>query len=200
LVHSVTWNGERALGLISCDITGRQFREDQLAHAATHDPLTGLANRALLLDRLQLSMARIGRSCEAVLVMLLDLDGFKTVNDTHGHAAGDRVLQEVADRLGEAMRGADTVARLSGDEFVVCADLTDQHPGEAVVRKRVESAMSDAYHVGGRSVFLPAGIGSMVITEVREPLVVLAEVDEQMYVQKRLARSRRRSFRSGVQT
>ena len=191
LVHSVSWGGERAVGLISCDITARQARESELAHAATHDPLTGLANRALLLDRLQLSMARIGRTCEAVLVMLLDLDGFKTVNDTFGHAAGDKVLQDLADRLGDAMRGTDTVARLSGDEFVICADLVDQHPGEMVVRKRIEAAISVGDDIGGVTVALTAGIGSMVITQAREPLVVLAEVDEQMYVQKRLARSRR---------
>lgn len=192
LVHSVMWDGNRAVGLISCDITARQARESELAHAATHDPLTGLANRALLLDRLQLSMARIGRNCEAVLVMLLDLDGFKTVNDTHGHSAGDKVLQDVANRLGEAMRGTDTVARLSGDEFVICADLTDQHPGELVVRERVEAAMAASYYIDGHTVVLSAGVGSMVITKAREPLVVLAEVDEQMYVQKRLARSRPR--------
>lgn len=185
LVHSLLWQGERAVGLISCDVTARQVKETQLAHDATHDPLTGLANRALLLDRLQLSMARIGRSCQAVLVMLLDLDGFKAVNDTHGHAAGDKVLQDVADRLSQAMRGTDTVARLSGDEFVICADLTDEHPGEAAVRKRIEAALSTDHHIGDVTMSLSAGIGSMAITEPREPLLVLAEVDQQMYQHKR---------------
>ncbi len=192
LVHSVNWGGERAVGLISCDISTRQVRENGLAHAATHDPLTGLANRALLLDRLEMSMARIGRSCDAVLVMLLDLDGFKTVNDTHGHSAGDRILHDVAGRLDEAMRGGDTVARLSGDEFGICADLTDDHPGEAAIRKRVEAAMDAGYQLDDVTVVLSAGIGSLVITEPQEPLVVLAEVDQQMYKQKRLAPSRRR--------
>ncbi len=196
LVHSVNWDGERAVGLISCDISTRQVRENGLAHAATHDPLTGLANRALLLDRLEMSMARIGRSCDAVLVMLLDLDGFKTVNDTHGHSAGDRILHDVAGRLDEAMRGGDTVARLSGDEFVICADLTDDHPGEAAIRKRVEAAMDAGYQLDDVTVVLSAGIGSLVITEPQEPLVVLAEVDQQMYKQKRLAPSRRRGRRA----
>ena len=192
LVHSVRWDGQQAVGLISCDITARQARESEHAHAATHDPLTGLANRALLLDRLQMSMARIGRSCDSVLVMLLDLNGFKTVNDTHGHSAGDRILRDVADRLDAAMRGGDTVARLSGDEFVICADLTDDHPGEAAVRKRVEAAMNTAYQLDDVTVALSAGIGSLVITEPQEPLLVLAEVDQQMYTQKRLAPSRQR--------
>lgn len=192
LVHSVTWGGRSAVGLISCDITARQAREDEHAHAATHDPLTGLANRALLLDRLEMSMARIGRSCDAVLVMLLDLNGFKTVNDTHGHSAGDKILRDVADRLDRAMRGSDTVARLSGDEFVICADLTDDHPGEAIVRERIEAVMNTGYQLGDVTIALSAGIGSMVITDPQDPLVVLAEVDEQMYLQKRLDPSRRR--------
>lgn len=194
LVHSLLWQGKRAVGLISCDVTARQVKETQLAHDATHDPLTGLANRALLLDRLQLSMARIGRSCEAVLVMLLDLDGFKAVNDTHGHAAGDKVLRDLADRLSEAMRDTDTVARLSGDEFVICADLTDQHPGEDAVRKRIEAALSTHYDVGDVTMSLSAGIGSMSITGPREPLLVLAEVDHQMYLQKRRRTAARASM------
>lgn len=189
LVHSVSWGGEKAVGLISCDVTARQERESQLAHAATHDPLTGLPNRALLLDRIELSMARIGRSCDAVLVMLLDLDGFKTVNDTHGHSAGDQILRDVAARLDQAMRGTDTVARLSGDEFVICADLTDHHPGEVAVRRRVEAAMNSGYELDDVTVVLSAGIGSMVVTEPREPLGVLADVDQRMYTQKRLARA-----------
>jgi diguanylate cyclase (GGDEF)-like protein/PAS domain S-box-containing protein len=192
LVHSVTWGGKRAVGVISCDITARQAREEEHAHAATHDPLTGLANRALLLDRLEMSMARIGRSCDAVLVMLLDLNGFKTVNDTHGHSAGDKILRDVANRLDQAMRGSDTVARLSGDEFVICADLTDDHPGEAVVRGRIEAVMNTGYQLGDVSIPLSAGIGSMVITQYQDPLVVLAEVDQQMYAQKRNDPSRRR--------
>lgn len=191
LVHSVSWNGERAVALITCDVTARQARETELAHAATHDPLTGLANRTLLLDRLELSMARIGRSCDAVLVMMLDLDSFKSVNDTHGHAAGDQLLRDLADRLDQAMRGGDTVARLSGDEFVICADLTGHHLGEAAVRRRVESAMTTGYQLDDVTVALSAGIGSMVITQAREPLAVLAEVDRRMYIQKRLGPSHR---------
>jgi diguanylate cyclase (GGDEF)-like protein/PAS domain S-box-containing protein len=191
LVHAVSWGDQKGVGLISCDVTARGQRERQLAHAATHDSLTGLPNRALLLDRLELSMARIGRSCAAVLVMLLDLDQFKTVNDTYGHSAGDQVLRDVARRLGQAMRGTDTVARLAGDEFVVCADLTDQHPDGAAVRSRVEAAMSTAFRIDDLTVALSAGIGSVVITEQRDPLDVLADVDERMYEQKRLAASRR---------
>ena len=192
LAHLVSWGGGRAVGLISCDVTARQERESQLAHAATHDPLTGLPNRALLLDRMELSMARIGRSCDAVLVLLLDLDQFKTVNDTHGHGAGDKILRDVAGRLDEAMRGTDTVARLSGDEFVICADLTDHHPGEVAVRRRIEAAMSSGYQIDDVTVVLSAGIGSVVVTEPREPLAVLAEVDQRMYTQKRLPPSHRR--------
>jgi len=192
LVHAVEWGGERAIGLISCDVTARQQRERQLAHAATHDSLTGLPNRALLLDRLELSMARIGRSCAAVLIMLLDLDQFKNVNDTLGHSAGDQILRDVANRLGRAMRGTDTVARLAGDEFVICADLADHHPDSAAVRRRVEAAMNTEFRIDDVTLALSAGIGSVVVTEQRNPLDVLADVDERMYEQKRLAASRRR--------
>jgi diguanylate cyclase (GGDEF)-like protein/PAS domain S-box-containing protein len=192
LVHAVNWGDASAIALISCDVTAREQRERQLAHAATHDSLTGLPNRALLLDRLELSMARIGRSCAAVLVMLLDLDQFKTVNDTLGHSAGDQILREVASRLDHAMRGTDTVARLSGDEFVICADLTDHHPDGAAVRGRVEAAMSTDFRIDDVTVALSAGIGSIVITEPRNPLDVLADVDQRMYKHKRLAAARRR--------
>ena len=101
------------------DVTDQKRREHSLEAVARHDPLTGLPNRLLLMDRLQQAMAATRRSGTLLAVCFLDLDGFKTVNDQHGHAAGDELLREVGRRLKGAMRGGDTVARIGGDEFVL---------------------------------------------------------------------------------
>jgi diguanylate cyclase (GGDEF)-like protein/PAS domain S-box-containing protein len=107
------------------DVSERKTHELELAHQATHDALTGLANRALLLDRLRESLGRAFRRGHRVAVMFVDLDGLKTLNDTHGHAAGDAALVATATRLSRGCRVIDTVARLGGDEFVVLLDEVD---------------------------------------------------------------------------
>lgn len=190
LAHRVHWGGQQAISLISHDITARVQRETELRFAATHDPLTGLANRTLLLDRLELAMARIGRSCAGVFVLLMDLDGFKAINDTHGHLAGDQVLRQVATRLRGALRAGDTVARLAGDEFVVCVDLDEPHLSAAAIRRRVEDALSGPYHLNGTPIVLTAGIGSMTLTQRSDALAVIAQADSLMYVKKRSRRRR----------
>jgi diguanylate cyclase (GGDEF)-like protein len=101
------------------DVTDQKRREHSLEAVARHDPLTGLPNRLLLMDRLEQAMASSRRSGTILAVCFLDLDGFKAVNDRHGHAAGDELLREVGRRLKGAMRGGDTVARIGGDEFVL---------------------------------------------------------------------------------
>lgn len=104
------------------DVTTQRAVEDALAYRATHDPLTDLPNRSLLLDRLALAMGRVDRTDGRVAVLFVDLDGFKAINDEMGHAHGDRVLVEVARRLSGSIRPPDTVARLGGDEFVVVCE------------------------------------------------------------------------------
>jgi diguanylate cyclase (GGDEF)-like protein len=105
--------------VIARDITQRKLLEDQLAHQALHDPLTGLANRALLHDRIAHALARLGRTGDRLSLLFIDLDDFKLLNDSLGHDAGDRLLVAVAQRLRAAVREGDTVARLGGDEFAV---------------------------------------------------------------------------------
>jgi diguanylate cyclase (GGDEF)-like protein/PAS domain S-box-containing protein len=148
----------RVAGSLS-DVTDRKVAEELLLHNALHDALTGLPNRTLLLDRVGLALrrgARVGRTCAVVCV---GLDGFKVVNDSLGHAMGDLLLGEVARRLENAMRSADTVARLGSDVFVVLVDeLRD--PAEArIVADRVHEALAAPFHLQGRAVFATASIG-----------------------------------------
>ena len=125
----------------------RSIDERRLAHQATHDPLTGVGNRAALLDRLTLALARAKRSGRAVAVLFCDLDWFKAVNDRYGHDRGDRLLVEVADRIGRAVRPSDTVCRTGGDEFViVCEDLADADQAHTIaerVRTTIEAQPVD---------------------------------------------------------
>jgi diguanylate cyclase (GGDEF)-like protein len=133
-----------------------QQREVQLHHLAFHDPLTGLANRALFLDRLEHALDRAERTRQPVSVAFVDLDGFKAVNDTLGHAAGDALLVGVAGRLRGALRSADTLARLGGDEFAV---LVEQGDDATTAARRLLGTLRDPFHVHGRSVAVSASIG-----------------------------------------
>jgi diguanylate cyclase (GGDEF)-like protein len=151
-----------------------------MRHEAFHDPLTGLANRTLLADRLGQALARSGRG-GTTAVLVVDLDGFKHVNDTHGHAAGDAVLAAVAARLAAAVRPADTVARVGGDEFVVlCQDL-----GEAAARvlaARIEAVVGAPHTVAGVEHVLAASIGIAQVADVATtPERLLAAADEAAY-------------------
>ena len=154
------------------DVTERKRLEEQLAHRALHDPLTGLPNRALLLDRIGQALARLGQrsgvrpdrgsdlepGAEGVAVLFFDLDGLKRVNDSLGHEAGDELLVAFARRLGGSLRPADTLARLAGDEFVVLLEGA----GEEAVRaaERIVQGASEApFAVAGQEVFVTVSVG-----------------------------------------
>ncbi|MFC4943712.1 putative bifunctional diguanylate cyclase/phosphodiesterase [Pseudonocardia sp. GCM10023141] len=140
-------------------------REVQLHHLAFHDGLTGLANRALFLDRLGHALDLAARSPQPVSVAFIDLDGFKAVNDTLGHAAGDVLLVQVADRLHAALRASDTLARLGGDEFAV---LVEQGADPRRVANRLLEAMQEPFHVAERTIAMSASIG--VATQEPQPI------------------------------
>ncbi len=123
------------------DVSARVEAAEQLLHIATHDTLTGLANRRMLTERLSHSLARAERTGEAVALLFIDLDGFNRVNDLHGHAAGDDVLKVVANRLRSVARRADFVARLGGDEFVILLDTDVQPESPGVLAERVFDAL-----------------------------------------------------------
>jgi diguanylate cyclase (GGDEF)-like protein len=171
------------------DVTERRETEARLAHQAMHDSLTGLPNRALLFDRLALAVRAAQRGGPGVTVLYLDLDNFKLINDTRGHAAGDRVLSEVADRLLAVLRPADTVARLGGDEFAVVAGGL---PVEAAreLAERIEDAISAPVD----DIPIEASVGMAHSSAV--PLDVdalLRAADAEMYRAKQRNRERRDS-------
>jgi diguanylate cyclase (GGDEF)-like protein len=137
----------------------RKRTEVELARQASHDPLTSLANRALFADRLTQAQARARRNGRALAVMFIDLDGFKTINDSLGHDAGDVLLVDVARRLGSLLRPADTLARFGGDEFVLlCEQLADARSVEPILR-RMRDALAAGFTVHERHVPLSASVG-----------------------------------------
>ena len=117
--HSVSEDGRPRLVGTVLDITDRKQTEDDLAYQGLHDALTGLANRTLFLDRLDLALRQAERGTNPIAVLLMDVDDFKAVNDALGHAAGDQLLGDLAERLALVTRAGDTIARLGGDEFAV---------------------------------------------------------------------------------
>jgi diguanylate cyclase (GGDEF)-like protein/PAS domain S-box-containing protein len=171
------------------DITERAEEAARLSWQAFHDTLTGLANRALLQDRLSHALARARRGRELTALLYLDLDHFKAVNDSFGHEAGDRLLAEVAARMTQAVRAGDTVARIGGDEFVILAE-TLTVPAEAqVIAQRVLEALAEPFHLGGRDVTITASVG-IAFDEVHNPELLLRDADLALYQAKRAGRHR----------
>ncbi|MHB1905094.1 MAG: sensor domain-containing protein [Ferrimicrobium sp.] len=175
------------------DISQRKAIEDQLAHQALHDPLTGLPNRALLIDRIAQALARLERETGVTAVLFLDLDGFKLVNDSLGHAIGDKLLQSVGERLRGAARSADSVARLGGDEFVVlCENLVD--PAEAMtLAERLLQDLAVPFDIAGHQLFISASIG-VATTPAGDPDTIMRDADAAMYHAKKSGRNRCAAF------
>jgi diguanylate cyclase (GGDEF)-like protein/PAS domain S-box-containing protein len=175
------------LGLILTmrDITERKAFEEQLAHQAFHDALTGLPNRALFHDRLGHALTRRSENANTAAVLFIDLDDFKTVNDSLGHEAGDEVLTEVAARLRESLRSSDTPARLGGDEFAVLLEgISDV--GEAVeTGRRIVAALGRPLQLRGREITTSACIGiSIGLPQISEADELLRDADTAMYAAK----------------
>ena len=137
-------------------------REQELAVLATHDPLTGLPNRTLILDRLEQMFARAARTQEPVAALFIDLDNFKGINDTLGHGVGDELLRAVAARLDGAIRGADALGRLGGDEFVVISEVLSLGAGPELIAERLLDALKHPFQLGANKetrVTVTASIG-----------------------------------------
>lgn len=172
---------QAAVGKAAAAAAVARRTEAQLTHDVLHDDLTGLANRRLLVDRLSQALARSSRAGTSVAVLVLDLDGFKAVNDGFGHAAGDELLIGVARKLEGCLRDTDTCARIGGDEFVVvCEDLS--HPSDGpLVAGRLETALAAGVSVGDRTVPVLASVGIAVSSASSSPQDLLAEADSAMY-------------------
>jgi diguanylate cyclase (GGDEF)-like protein/PAS domain S-box-containing protein len=177
--------GETFVVATVSDETERRRSADELFHRAVHDPLTGLANRVLLLDRLNHALARADRKARTLAVLYVDLDGFKAVNDTWRHAVGDEVLQVVADRMTAAVRPEDTVARFGGDEFVVlCEDLKDPADAVQVADRLLEELRRPIPHRAGIC-RLSASIGVVLADGPTSSTVLIEAADHAMYRAKR---------------
>jgi len=158
----------------------------RLLHAAGHDNLTGLANRALFEDRLNAVLARARREQSRFALLYIDLDRFKDVNDTHGHATGDRLLQEVARRLQHGMRESDTVARLGGDEFAVLLTALIRPEHAAHVAEKLRATLSEPHVLGDLSLVCTPSIGIAVYPEDGNSLETLLDhADTAMYSHKK---------------
>ena len=178
-------SGQHELQLTALDITPWKEGQSRLEHLATHDPLTGLANRALCLDRVGQSIVQSKRRASRFSVMLLDLDGFKKVNDSLGHGIGDQLLQEAARRLTTTLRELDTVARIGGDEFVLVLPETSESKVLEAIASRVLDALGRPYFIDEHELYLSASIGTAVWPEHGTDVQVLMQhADTAMYRSK----------------
>jgi diguanylate cyclase (GGDEF)-like protein/PAS domain S-box-containing protein len=184
-------NGEVILMTgIAEDITVRKESEEQLLFLAHHDNLTGLPNRVLFYDRLQQSLAQARRHEDSVAVIFIDLDHFKLVNDTAGHAAGDRLLQQVSRRLKEAVRSGDTVGRLGGDEFaLILCELSNAKEADRTAQKLMQ-LLEEPFEVDGHEVFVTASAGiTLFPVDGEDPDTLLKHADTAMYRAKDAGRT-----------
>jgi diguanylate cyclase (GGDEF)-like protein/PAS domain S-box-containing protein len=175
------------------DLTERRAAEEQIAYLAYHDPLTGLPNRALLQEHLELALARARRQSQAVGLLYLDLDGFKLVNDSLGHPAGDELLCHVTMRLSERRRGMDLLARQGGDEFLLLLADLDREGAEAAARGVAEDllrALAEPFTISGAEFHIGASIGiSLFPRDAADADELLRHADASMYAAKAAGRN-----------
>jgi diguanylate cyclase (GGDEF)-like protein len=163
---------------------------DQIRHQALHDDLTGLPNQRLLEDRVAQALEQARRDGVRTGLLFIDLDGFKAVNDSLGHAAGDETLRQVAHRITGALRLSDTVARLGGDEFAVLLPRLSQPACAEEVAAKLGELLSEPFHVHGHDVSLGASIGAAVYPDRGVTFAeLLRAADAAMYVEKRRGRA-----------
>jgi diguanylate cyclase (GGDEF)-like protein/PAS domain S-box-containing protein len=185
-----------AVSSVGRDVTERRREAEELTYQATHDPLTDLPNRALLLDELDDAIATAREHHRLVALLFLDLDRFKVVNDSLGHDAGDELLVESARRIAAVLRPGDLVARLGGDEFVVvCRDVTDATQASAIALRITTALESSPIRLGNGELSITASVGiALSDGELAHPESLLRDADAAMYRAKDLGRARLELF------
>jgi diguanylate cyclase (GGDEF)-like protein/PAS domain S-box-containing protein len=182
LLADELWNG---VVLNVWDVTERVALEERLRHQAFHDDLTALANRVLFNERLEHALVRAVRGARTVSVLIVDLDDFKSINDSLGHPFGDELLREVAARLDEALRGADTVARLGGDEFGVIFDDSPSVAADQEAARRITEALAAPFALAGRFLPISASVGiARAAAGATTPADLIRDADLAMYAAK----------------
>ena len=174
-------NFMQALANVLANAIERRRTEEQTQHEALHDPLTGLPNRNLFLDRLQHTLSVAARRETPIAVLFLDLDQFKLVNDSLGHAAGDELLAAVAPRIEEALRPGDTVARFGGDEFAVLAEDVGNERGATRVAERIAEALARPFILREREHFVSASVGIAIGEGKEAPEALIRDADSALY-------------------
>lgn len=173
------------------DITERKDTEERLRHEAMHDSLTGLPNRSLFMEQLSHAMAAASRYSESYAVLFMDLDHFKRVNDTFGHAVGDEILIQVGRRLKRGLRASDTVARFGGDEFAVLAQDIEDQSDAVMFAERIERHVREPFAIKGHELHMSASIGIVIgKTRYTQPAEVLRDADAAMYKAKARGKAR----------
>jgi diguanylate cyclase (GGDEF)-like protein/PAS domain S-box-containing protein len=178
------------------DVTERRRLERELTHQAFHDSLTGLANRVLFADRLEHALARGARDGSVVGVLFIDLDDFKIVNDTLGHAVGDQLLIAVADRIAGALRADDTAARLGGDEFAALVENVQDPGAVEETASRILAALAEPILVDGQELQAVASIGITTTPEADTAAELLRQADLALYVAKGAGKNQWRRYQS----
>ncbi len=178
------------------DVSERKRFEQQLLHQAFHDPLTGLANRALFRDRVDHALKLAKRQRHAITVLFLDLDDFKKVNDSFGHGEGDKLLVLAAERFRSCARAADTVARLGGDEFAILIEDSTGPEEQQTLIERLTTSMAQPFMLSGNEVFVTASVGIAAASAGESVSEVLRNADTAMYAAKRAGKGRFEAYAS----
>ena len=194
-VNLLTDESVSGLVITTRDVTQRVALEEQLVHRAFHDELTGLANRALFADRVTQALLRASRDALRTAVIFLDLDDFKEINDSFGHAAGDALLMQGADRLRACLRAGDTAARLGGDEFAILLEGCHDDGEEAMqVAERLANAFARPFELDEREAFSTASIGIAISSGTETGSDLLRNADLAMYLAKKRGKARVECF------
>ena len=178
------------------DITERKQAEEKIAHLAHYDFLTDLPNRALFLDSLEHAVSLAKRNKFKVAVLFLDLDGFKKVNDTLGHDAGDMLLRGVSRRLKETIRGSDTVARVGGDEFIFVLNEIGSDENAALTANKIITALSEPFELKGKQCHVGGSIGIALYPDgSKDPETLIKQADNAMYLAKQSGKNTYKFYR-----